>query len=510
MSEFLDIVEGLARTGRAIYLGSNHEGPQFARCTESATVLGAPRTGKSSAIISPSVAAHPGPVVVTSVRTSSGDHPDVRDTTLPSRLEVARRFGGRVMELVIDDRLPTRAERVWWDITHGCDEWDTAIERGHALAQAAIPASERDAKFWRLYVGNIVAAAFYAAAWSEPPMSDRDVAKRLSRRDLSDFTAILSQYDHPSADILSAFEEDHPETRSGAEMILRSQLLGQFRFDAPPVDDYLDLDAFLRSHGTLYITLRLERAQFAAPLLASLLRSMMAQWPTILRSQRAPSLLLALDEVANVAPVGDLPKIVSAGGGDGVQCLLGLQSLSQAKEHWGLEYPVIVSGTTHQVIIPGFKDTAFLNDVVALVPKTMQYDSKIRVSEHTTKGEGFARQDRLIRERQTIENARQDARPRLERLAEQQAARIIRLERLRQGVRTRPGFNTNSSGVRDEIFASTTSEEVAERRSVVEASDLFSAGKGLVFVLSGSLGRFLKAPGWYDDLAWRDVIVPES
>lgn len=509
LTNIVDTAEELSRQGLAIYLGRNRSEPEFAHRTESVTVLGAPRTGKTSAIISPSVAVHHGPVIATSVRTSSPDHPDVRDTTLSARGSIANRWGGRVMELVIDGKLQTRAERVWWDITHGCDDWDIALERGHALAQGSIPAADKDAKFWRNYVGDLVAAAFFAGAWSDPPLPDRQVAEALVNRDYEVFTTPLARYAHRSGDILRAFEQDHPETKSGAEMILRSQLFGQFKFDQPPFDAYLDLPEFLRSHGTLYITLRLERTEFAAPLLATLVRSVMSLWSTIPRRERAPSLLLALDEVANVAPVGDLPKIISAGGGDGVQCLLGLQSLAQARERWGVEFPVIVTGTSHQVILPGFKDTAFLNDVVALLPKSMQYDRRIRV-DGVDPGGRHATHDRLIIERQAIQNARDSARPRLAARYEQAAARRLHIQRLRDGVSPRPGFGDGSRGLQNEVLATTRFEEVAERRPPIEASDLFGARKGKVFVISGSNARFLDAPGWYQDPTWRDVMEPSG
>jgi type IV secretory pathway TraG/TraD family ATPase VirD4 len=50
-----------------------------------------------------------------------------------------------------------------------------------------------------------------------------------------------------------------------------------------------------------------------------------------------PTVLLALDEVANVAPLPDLPDIVSEGGGQGLVMLACLQDLSQARARWGQE-----------------------------------------------------------------------------------------------------------------------------------------------------------------------------
>ena len=48
-----------------------------------------------------------------------------------------------------------------------------------------------------------------------------------------------------------------------------------------------------------------------------------------------PPTLLALDEVANIAPIPDLPAMVSEGAGQGLLVLACLQDLSQARVRWG-------------------------------------------------------------------------------------------------------------------------------------------------------------------------------
>jgi type IV secretion system protein VirD4 len=46
-------------------------------------------------------------------------------------------------------------------------------------------------------------------------------------------------------------------------------------------------------------------------------------------------MLWALDEVANIAPIHDLPALVSQAGGQRPQVMVGLQDLSQARSRWG-------------------------------------------------------------------------------------------------------------------------------------------------------------------------------
>ncbi len=76
--------------------------------------------------------------------------------------------------------------------------------------------------------------------------------------------------------------------------------------------------------------------------------------------------MLALDEVANIAPVPDLPAMVSEGGSQGVVTLACLQDLSQARGRWGVAADGFLSlfGTT--VVLPGIGDVHTLEALSAL------------------------------------------------------------------------------------------------------------------------------------------------
>jgi type IV secretion system protein VirD4 len=76
--------------------------------------------------------------------------------------------------------------------------------------------------------------------------------------------------------------------------------------------------------------------------------------------------VFALDEVANIAPLPDLPTIVSEGAGQGLLVLACLQDLSQARSRWGTEADGFVSlfGTT--VVLPGIADITTLQAISTL------------------------------------------------------------------------------------------------------------------------------------------------
>jgi type IV secretory pathway TraG/TraD family ATPase VirD4 len=83
-----------------------------------------------------------------------------------------------------------------------------------------------------------------------------------------------------------------------------------------------------------------------------------------------PPVLLALDEVANVAPIPDLAGIVSDGAGQGLLTLACLQDLSQARVRWGPAADGFMSLFGTKVILPGIGDLRTLEQVSSLGGET--------------------------------------------------------------------------------------------------------------------------------------------
>jgi hypothetical protein len=77
-------------------------------------------------------------------------------------------------------------------------------------------------------------------------------------------------------------------------------------------------------------------------------------------------LLLALDEVANIAPLPNLPELVSEGGGQGVLTLACLQDLSQARARWGPDADGWLSLFGSTVMFRGVEDVKTLDMLSAL------------------------------------------------------------------------------------------------------------------------------------------------
>ncbi|MGH2843594.1 MAG: TraM recognition domain-containing protein [Solirubrobacteraceae bacterium] len=88
----------------------------------------------------------------------------------------------------------------------------------------------------------------------------------------------------------------------------------------------------------------------------------------------AGRVLFALDEVANVAPIAELPQIASEGGGQGLLLLAVLQDLSQARARWGTVADGFLTLFGTKLILPGVADQRTLETISTALG---EYDRKV-------------------------------------------------------------------------------------------------------------------------------------
>ncbi|MDQ0375949.1 type IV secretory pathway TraG/TraD family ATPase VirD4 [Cellulomonas humilata] len=140
----------------------------------------------------------------------------------------------------------------------------------------------------------------------------------------------------------------------------------------PTDDESFDPSSFLRARGTLYVLGTASGAGAAAPLVAALVEDMVESARRIAASSPGarldPPLLLALDEIGNLAPLPSLPALMSEGGGSGVTTLAVLQSLSQARDKWGEQQAgTLWDAAIVKVILGGGSNARDLTDLAALI-----------------------------------------------------------------------------------------------------------------------------------------------
>ena len=342
--------------GGGVYLGIGAQGvPRHARAERAVLVLGPPRAGKTSGVIIPALIAHTGPAVSTSTKG------DVAQAT-----RAARSRGGRTW--VFD---PTGAaaagseasEELRWSPVASSVSWDGAILMARAMT-SRIGTGTTDRSHWASRAQALLAPLLHAAAihgrdmeavvdWvmrheiDEPGILLED--ERCSRLAFGSLLGLLNTEDRERSSILSA-------TADALQAYTSESALAAAR------EPNFHAEAFVRSGETIYIHAPAEEQAAAAPIVCGLLSEIRR---ATYRAHPAGQLthgrmLFALDEVANIAPLEELPQIASEGGGQGLMLLAALQDLSQARQRWGAQADGFLTLFGTKIVLPGIADARTL------------------------------------------------------------------------------------------------------------------------------------------------------
>jgi type IV secretory pathway TraG/TraD family ATPase VirD4 len=150
----------------------------------------------------------------------------------------------------------------------------------------------------------------------------------------------------------------------------------------------LDIDEFLAGPHQLHIVAPSRHQAVSIPLVVGLVEELVHA--TYDRHHEGARLLLALDELANVAPLPRLAGIVSEGGGQGVLTLACLQDLSQARARWGTSAEGFLSLFPTTLVLPGIADRTTLETLRSLAGRelvmspSVQRDKRGRAVGHST------------------------------------------------------------------------------------------------------------------------------
>lgn len=416
----IELSTQLAARGCSIPLGSVGGFDQYARLRDSVAVVGPTGSGKTSSVFIPAVASHPGPVVVTAIR-DERHYGGVRQTTAEARSLLARAYGrGKVLSLALDDSTDD-GQSVWWDFTEGCRDWSVALRRAATLAAAGLRRTMRDADVWRTLTADLLAPLLFVA--SRCGRTDVDVANVIFAGpcgpsaknsegelclDVADWFRKCGQMavdGVPGAEVacllLKRYVTDAPDTAIRDTFLLTgSKVLNGYKY---PIltRDRLSVDEFVQGWGTLYVTCRKDRAEAMSAVIAALVDAIEQAWSRLPKTQEARPLLLALDEVAIIAPMEGLPDAVMRYGGDGIQLLLGFQRSSSAIDVWGdVGGRAILHGVNQLLLLWGLDDHELVASVAALDPDVHASVSVQVVPAARTPP--YASASRLLREAQAI------------------------------------------------------------------------------------------------------------
>jgi type IV secretion system protein VirD4 len=177
----------------------------------------------------------------------------------------------------------------------------------------------------------------FAANLAQQPIAE--VLRWVLRQDLEPAGLTLEDHDAQVAnDVLVGIAKTDARERSSI-FSATAGVLAAYNADATrraATTTNFDADRFAGSHDTIYVTAPAHQQALCAPLVVGLLEQIRhATYTHAATNPGRPPVFLCLDEVANIAPIHDLPALVSEAGGQGLHVMACLQDLSQARERWG-------------------------------------------------------------------------------------------------------------------------------------------------------------------------------
>ncbi|MGO8864720.1 MAG: type IV secretory system conjugative DNA transfer family protein [Acidimicrobiales bacterium] len=338
----------------------------FAKSEDYILAVGVPRVGKGEGFVIPAVLRHKGPAVVTATR-----HDTYMDTA-----SVRANVGS--VHVFDPQGLVPGAEKLRWNPVKGCEIPQTAILRARGFAGFAGvgPAVDGSGAYWEQVAASVIRSYLHAAAleglgvdqlldWSRRPAA-REPVRILSRH-----SAAARGWDED----LATSAEVEPRHRDSIWATVRRAFdcfADPMVLEATRVDhDTFNPGEFLNTNGTIYLMGSPGAQHSVAPIVAALIedvvdtaRHQAAESPT--RRLESP-LVLMLDECANIAPLGDLPKLAAELGGLGISTAVILQSVASARNIWGEAGERALRDLANITLVwGGQKDVAFLEEISRL------------------------------------------------------------------------------------------------------------------------------------------------
>ncbi len=366
-------------------IGTSRGKTVWASVEDSILLIGPPRSGKGAHIVINAILDAPGAVVTTSTR------PDNLTATLRARQKT-----GPVAVFDPQHLAEGVPAGLRWSPIRGCEDPLTAMIRATGLAAGTglSAGGVEGGGFWEGKTRTALQALLHAAALDRRPPAEL-FRWTLDPSAAADAVAILTA--NPSAatgwaDSLQAMIDSDPRTRDsiwqGVSLSLAA-LADPRVLDAvsPRENENFDPAAFLQARGTLYLLATGAGANNSSTLVAAFVedlvetaRHLAAKSPG---ARLDPPLLLALDEVGNLAPLPSLPTLMAEGGGTGITTMPVLQSLAQAREKWSENAAgAIWDASIVKIILGGASNSRDLHDLTTLIGERDETTDSTTVGDH--------------------------------------------------------------------------------------------------------------------------------
>ena len=370
-------------------LGSSRGTGVWASVEDSILLIGPPRSGKTLHDGVNAILDAPGAVVTTSTRPEN----------LTATLRARRRTGGPVAVFDPQHLAEGIPAGLRWSPVRGCEDPLTAMIRANGLAAATGLSSGgvESGGFWEGKTRTALQALLHAAALDGRPPAEL-FRWTLDPSAAAEAVAILNS--NPNAamgwgDSLGAMIDADPKTRDsiwqGVSLALAA-LADPRVLDAvtPGPNEQFDPETFLTQQGTLYLLATGARAGASAALVAAFVEDLIETARRLAaRSPGArldPPLLLALDEIGNLAPLPSLPMLMAEGGGTGITTMPVLQSLAQARDRWSEnQASAIWDASIVKIILGGASSSRDLQDLSTLIGERDEYTDSVTLGDRGTR-----------------------------------------------------------------------------------------------------------------------------
>lgn len=379
-------IQNPAVTDVGYLLGASRNVNVWASVEDSILLIGPPRSGKGLHVVINAILDAPGAVVTTSTR------PDNLTATLK-----ARSAEGRPLAVFDPQHLAEGVPAgLRWSPIRGCEDPLTAMIRATGLAAGTglSAGGVEGGDIWEGKTRTALQALLHAAAL------DHRTPAELFRWTLdpaaaSDAVAILTANPKAAtgwADSLQAMIDADPRTRDsiwqGVSLSLAA-LADPRVLDAvsPGPEERFDPEEFLRKRGSVYLLATGAGANNSAALVSAFVEDLVeAARRLAARSPAArldPPLLLALDEIGNLAPLPSLPTLMAEGGGTGITTMPVLQSLAQAREKWSDNAAgAIWDASIVKIILGGASNSRDLQDLATLIGERDEITDSTTIGDH--------------------------------------------------------------------------------------------------------------------------------
>jgi type IV secretion system protein VirD4 len=344
-------------------------------------VVGPPGSGKTSAVLIPTILIAPGAVVASSIKS------DVMEATWRSRIANGRCWH---FDPSGEEVTPAGVESVRWSPLVSVRSWDDALQIGKTMAEAHDPSGGGGDKHFTGRATDWVQVLLYAAHLDGRSITS--VARwAVSAASVESQTEVMEILDNAAeagdmgAEIAMGKFTGLISTPDKERGSIISTLVGLLRvYDSVAArrageDTNFDPRQFVRSGDTLYITAAPDKQALYAPILAALLEAI--RLDTYLRhkhimagrEQNRPHVTFVLDEANTTAPI-PLPAIISEAGGQGLHLVVGIQSITPAVARWGQAATAFLTLFPVKIIFRGIFDR---DTVQALSAAAGEYDRQM-------------------------------------------------------------------------------------------------------------------------------------